>query len=249
VVGRLLGIAGLSVVLAAPARAQTGATAPAYPSNTITLTAPGPIVAATAVKVKWTGHADWKAATDATTIPYDLALFVQNADVLAHCAPTYGRQLQNSINLNLNASSSPTGFVVDGTQHVAPNPPNQGLDWSGDSLAFALKPGSSHVVLCGYQRFIIDDVAYYELPVKVEQPTCKPTHATIRRGAKLPLECNVKGSATVVFTGAEKRTVKVTISTTGDAKVSTGSLKAGRYHVTVVSNGVQLGKPRAVRIR
>ncbi len=133
-----------------------GGTAPAYPGNTLRLSVDGPLVAGTVVKAGMAGHPDWKGPTDDTTIPYDIPLFVQNADVVPHCAQSYGNRLQASINLNLNASTAISGFVVDGTQNISPKPPDQGLDWAGGSLPFSIKPGLDHVILCGYVRYIID---------------------------------------------------------------------------------------------
>src|SRR5262245_16847579 len=124
-----------------------GGTAPAYPANTLALSVDGPLVAGTVVNVGMFGHADWKGPTGDTTTPYDLALFVQNADVVPHCAQSYSGELQASINLNLNASTAISGFVVSSTQHVSPRVPDQGLDWSGDSLPFSIKPGLDHVIL------------------------------------------------------------------------------------------------------
>src|SRR5215813_10675875 len=106
-----------AVVLAAVLAQGAGGTAPAYPNNTLKLSVDGPLVAGTVVKAALSGHADWKGPTDDTTIAYDISLFVQNADVVPHCAQSYGGQLQASINLNLNASTSISGFVVDGTQN------------------------------------------------------------------------------------------------------------------------------------
>lgn len=246
---------GIVVALAlgagpASAQAPGGGTAPAYPGNTLTLSVPGPIVAGTVVKAHMSGHADWGGPTDNLTIPYDLALSVHNADIVPQCGQSYGAELQMNINVRVNASTSISNFVVDSNQNISPTPPNAGLDWSGDSLPFSIQPGLDHVLLCGYVRYVTDDVAWYQLPVTVKQPACTAVRSTVRRGSKLELKCNVSGPATVRFTGPRTRTVAVKIpSSNGRVKVSTTSLKRGRYRVTVRSNGLQLGAPMRVRVR
>lgn len=234
----------------ASAQAPGGGTAPAYPGNTITLSVPGPLVAGTVVTARMSGHAQWPGTTDDLTIPYDLALSVHNADVVPQCAQSYDQELQLNINVGVNASMSISNFVVDSNLHIAPNPPNAGLDWSGDSLAFSIKPGLDHVLLCGYVRYVTDSVAWYQLPVTVRQPACTAVRSTVKHGSKLELKCNVSGKATVRFVGPRTRTIAVKIpSTNGRVKVSTRSLKRGRYRVTVRSNGLQLGAPFRVRVR
>ncbi len=49
--------------------------------------------------MRFSGHAEWRAATDAQTIPYELYLYVQDAAVSDTCADGYGAQLQKAINL------------------------------------------------------------------------------------------------------------------------------------------------------
>ena len=185
------------------------------------------------------------------TIGYSLSLYVQNADVDPNCAISYSAQLQKAINLSgLNASTAISGFVVSDNQSVSPTPPALGLDWSGDSLPFAVKPGLDNVILCAYQRYIIDDVAWYQLPIKVEQPSCKAERSTVRRGSRLRLKCNVSGPAKVVFSGPRKRTVSVKISPKdGRASVPTGSLRAGRYRVAVTTGELSLARSLRVSIR
>jgi hypothetical protein len=192
-----------ALVLAPPAAAQEagGWTAPAYPGNTLTMVHDGPIVAGTVVRVKLSGHAEWDEPTDELTTPYDLSLFAQNPDIEPACAPSYGSQLQMGINIDLNASTSISGWVMDGDLHVYPSPPATGIDWSGESVPFSIKPGLDRVLLCGFQRYIIDDAAGFQLPVRVEQPSCRAARSTVRHGRRLALKCNVSGAVTVRFRG------------------------------------------------
>jgi hypothetical protein len=145
-------------------------TAPAYPDNTLRLTADKPFVAGTVVKVGMAGHADWKGSTDDTTTPY--------------------------------------------------------------------------------VQYVTDDVAWYELPITVQQPACRASRATLRRGTRLTLMCNASGPATVKFSGRSKRTVQVKIpAKDGRVRVPLGSLRAGRYRVAVTAGELALGRPFTVRIR
>jgi hypothetical protein len=174
--GIALATIGALAMLAAPsavAQSGTGGTAPAYPGNTLALEQIAPIVAGTTTKVRLSGHAQWNEPTDDLTIPYTLSIYVQNADVDPRCEPSKGAQLQKAINVaTLGASESITDFVLDDDFNVRPSPPNPGIDWAIDSLPFVVTPGVSHVLLCGYQRYVTDDVAWYQLPVTVSQPTC-----------------------------------------------------------------------------
>ena len=118
------------------------------------------------------------------------------------------------------------------------------------SPPFAVKPGLDRVLLCAYQRYIIDDVAGFQLPVRVEQPSCKAASSSVRRGRKLALKCNVSGAITVRFRGPRSRTAQGRLSTRdGSGAVSTRGLKRGRYRVTVFAGGIQLGKTFRVRVR
>jgi hypothetical protein len=246
-------VALLLAVLVAPAtaQAQTGGTAAAYPGNTISLEAPGPLVAGSAVKVKMSGHAQWNEPTDALTTPYSLVLFVADADIDPNCSPAFDEQRGKWLNLpNLNAANSSSPLVVNETIQVQPNPPELGLDWSIDSLPFAIRPGLDNVILCAYVRYIIDDVAWFQLPVTTRQPSCKAERATVRRGAELKLKCNVSGPATVRFSGPRNRTVNVKISPKdGRVRVPTGSLRSGRYRISVKAGDLALGPALRVRIR
>jgi hypothetical protein len=237
---------------AAPAAAQEpgGWTAPAYPGNTMTMAQQGTIVAGTVVRIGMSGHAEWNEPTDDTTTPYDLSLFVQNADIEPACAASYGQQLQMGININLNATTSISGWVMQGDIKLIPSPPATGADWSAESLPFVIKPGLEHVLLCGYQRYVIDDAAGYQLPVQVEQPSCKPKGGAVKRGRRLRLQCNVSGPVTVRFRGTRKRDLSSRLSTKdGTGSVPTGRLPRGRYRVTVWAGDLQLGRTFKVRIR
>jgi hypothetical protein len=117
-------------------------------------------------------------------------------------------------------------------------------------VPFSVKPGLDRVLLCAYQRYIIDDASGFQLPVRVEQPRCRPARATVKRGRRLALKCNVSGAASVRFRGPRSRTITTRLSTKdGSGAVATRSLKRGRYRVIVFSGEQQLGEPFRVRIR
>jgi hypothetical protein len=242
-----------ALALPAPAAAQEagGWTAPSYPGNTMTIEHDGPIVAGTVVRVKLSGHAEWnRPPTDEFETPYDLYLFAQNPDIVPACEGSYGRQLSAGINIDLNASTSISGWVMEADLQINPAPPASGIDWSGESVPFAIKPGLDRVLLCGYQRYIIDDVAGFQLPVEVEQPSCKPARSSVRRGRKLTLKCNVRGAATLRFRGPRSRTAQAKVSDKdGSGTVSTRGLKRGRYRVTVFFGELQLEKTFRIRVR
>lgn len=241
----------LALLAPATAGAQTGGTAPLYPGNTLKLEATGPWVAGTPVKVKMSGHADWGEPTSAGTVSHSLSLYVQDPAVDPSCSPSYGQQLQKSINLPLNATTSISGFVMQDALRISPSPPASGIDWATDQTTpFAVKLGLDTVLLCGYQRYVTDDVAWFQLPMKVEQPSCRATRSSVRKGTALRLKCNVSGKVSVRFKGSRSKTVSGTLSTKdGSGKISTRSVRTGRYRVTVTSNGVKLGKTFALRVR
>jgi hypothetical protein len=237
---------------AAPAAAQEpgGWTAPSYPGNTMTMAQQGTIVAGTVVRVGMAGHAEWGEPTDETTQHYDLSLFVQNADIEPACGGSYGTQLQMGINIDLNATTSISGWVMQGDIDIVPSPPATGADWSAASLPFVIRPGLERVLLCGYQRYIIDDVAGFQLPVTVEQPSCRAKRGAVRRGRPLRLQCNVSGPVTVRFRGARARNVGSRLSAEdGTGSVPTRRLARGRYRVTVWAGELRLGRTFTVRIR
>jgi hypothetical protein len=216
----------------------------------MTMQRDGPIVAGRVERVRVSGRAEWGGPTDELTTPYDLYLFVQNPDVEPACAPSYGAQLQMGINLDLSASDSISGWVMEGDLHVNPAPPASGIDWSGESVPFSVKLGLDRVLLCGFQRYIIDDVAGFQLPVRVQQPRCRATRRTVRRGRKLRLMCNVSGDVRVRFRGARSRTVPARLSSRdGTGAVSTRRLARGSYRVTVRAGELRLGPPFRIRVR
>ncbi|MDO8210617.1 hypothetical protein [Conexibacter sp. CPCC 206217] len=247
-------VASLTAVAAPSASAATvtGGTAPAYPGNTIAIVRPDRLVAGSVQKVRLSGHAVWsEPQTSATTTSYTLSMYVQNADVDPLCAPSYSTQLQKSINLpGLNASLSPTGFVMDDSLQVNPDPPANTLDWSGDSVPFGVKLGVPNVVLCAYQRYITDDVAYYQLPLRPQAPSCRFARASVAHGARVGVRCNVSGRISFRATrrGARPRTLVATADGRGRAALPTRSLAAGGYRVAISSNGVRLGT-RTLRVR
>jgi hypothetical protein len=249
-------VAALALAAAAPsagtamAQAPGGWTAPAYPGNTLVLEHDGPIVAGTVVRVRMSGHAEWGEPTDESTGSYSLSLFVQDPDVEPNCAPSYGSQLQMGINLDLNASSSISGWVMQDDLHVNPAPPASGIDWSGESVPFSVELGLDRVLLCGYQRYVIDDVAGFQLPVRVEQPACRPARKAVRRGRRLPLKCNVSGAVKVRFRGVRSRTVTARMSRKdGTGSVATRRLTRGTYRVTVWAGELRLGRAFKIRVR
>jgi hypothetical protein len=241
------------VAPSAGADGGTGGTAPAYPRNTLALEQIAPIVAGTTTKVELSGHAQWNEPTDDLTIPYTLSVYVQNADVDPRCETSKSAQLQKAINVaTLGASETITDFVLDDDFSVRPAPPNPGIDWSIDSLPFVVTPGVSHVLLCGYQRYVTDDVAWYQLPVTVSQPTCSLASAVVRRGRAIPISCNFTGAVSVRFRrGGRARAKAARVGAGGKGRVSTAGLARGSYRVSIVSGrvSVRVAKRRTVRVR
>jgi hypothetical protein len=178
---------------------------------------------------------------------------VQNADVDPRCEPSKSSQLQKAINIaTLGASETITDFVLDDDFSVRPSPPNPGIDWSIESLPFVVTPGVGHVLLCGYQRYVTDDVAWYQLPVTVAQPACSLARSVVRRGRALSISCNFTGSLNVRFRrGSRARAKVVKLGDTGKGRVSTATLSPGRYSVSMSSGrlAVRVAKRRIVRVR
>jgi hypothetical protein len=247
----LLPAAAIAAVAAVPSAAHAqsgnGVTAPSYPGNTIQITdPPETLVAGTGITVGLSGHAVWNAtSTDDLTIPYDLSLYVQNADVQPACAPSYSQQLQQAINLpGLNASTSPTGFVMSSSINIAPTPPSPIRDWTATSILFSIKPGVSHVTLCAYQRYVTDDVAAYGVKLNVAQPRCAFTKSKVKRGSSATFKCNAWGRMTLKMKrkGGGTTTKTVTVPTgKSTAKFSTKSLGRGSYTVAFSAGSLSLG--------
>lgn len=243
-------VAGSGPGSAAAAPAPRALTAEAYPGNTLQVTRDEPLVAGTIARVKLSGHARWKDPNDTFLSGYGLYLYVQDADADPSCEPWYGPQLQKSINVRVNATTASSGFVMGGEQEVKRDPASLDSDWSTDSAPFAVRPGVRKVLLCAYQRYVIDDVASYQLPVTVQQPRCRPARSAVRRGSKLRLRCNVSGRVSVRFRGGRSRTLSTRLSTAkGEGTVSTRSLRPGRYRVTVHAGDQQIGGRFTVRVR
>ena len=119
------------------------------------------------------------------------------------------------------------------------------------SKSAQLQPGVSHVLLCGYQRYITDDVAEYQLPVTVAQPTCSLSRSAVRRGRALSIACNFTGSLNVRFRrGSRARAKVVKLGATGKGRLSTASLSPGRYSVSMTSGrlAVRVAKRRIIRV-
>ena len=254
---RTLAVALLLLLAGAPAaaaelRSGEGTTAPGHPGNTLKLTRDEPFVAQTVQKLKLSGHAEWPAATDAQTLPYELYLFAQDAAKGRTCEDAYGAQLQKAINLpGLNASTADSGFVMAGEREVRPAVPATGLDWSLQSLPFSIRRGVDEVLLCAYQRVNRDPVAAFALAVDVVPPACDVGTHSVRRGNRLALDCNVSGTLQVRFVrDGRVRTVTTSLSArTGGGAVKTGSLRPGRYTVRFVSGKVRLAGTTSVRVR
>lgn len=240
----------LSTAATAAAQAPRALTAPAYPGNTLQVTRADPIVAGTVVRVTLSGHAHWKDLDDPFQSGFGLWLYVQDADVDANCEPWYGGQLQKAINIAVNATTAISGFVMSGEQEVTRDPSTQDVDWSTESAPFAVRPGVRRILVCAYQRYVIDDVASYQLALPVAQPACRPARSTVRRGQRLRLECNVSGRVVVRFRGAHSHTLAGRLSTAdGSGSVATRGLRPGRYRVTVQAGDQVLGRAFTVRVR
>lgn len=258
---RVRGAAGVAVLAATTvlsgsfavpvsAQAPRALTAEAYPGNTLKVAVDGPIVAGTIARVKLSGHATWKDPNDTFLSGYGLYLYVQDAEADPACEPWYGPQLQKAINVGVNATTASSGFAMSGEQEVKRDPSTLEVDWKTDSAPFSVRPGVRRVLFCAYQRYVIDDVASFQLPVAVQQPRCRPVRRTVRRGSKLRLRCNVSGRASVRFSGGRSRTVSTRLSSAdGSGAVSTRGLRTGRYRVTVRAGKQQLGSPFTVRVR
>jgi len=240
-----------ALLCAAPAGAQQpgGGTAPSYPGNTLQIAQTMPIVSGAVVTVRLSGHAEWNEPTDASTIGYTISVYAQNADVHPSCETSYSAQLGKAINIpTLGASQAITDWVVSDTIRVNPEPPNSGIDWSIDSLPFVIAPGVENLLLCGYQRYVIDDAAWFQLPVKVQEPACT---VQPRSGRRLRVRCNVSGRMKLRFTRprARARTITATVGSSGVATVSSRKLPRGTYRVTVSTAGIELADRRGLRIR
>jgi hypothetical protein len=244
VLGRTVTGVTVALLCAAPAYAQTGGTAPSYPGNTLRLEQSMRMVAGTVVTVRLSGHAEWNEPTDASTIGYTVSVYAQNADVHPSCETSYSAQLGKAINLpTLGASEAITDWVVSDTIRLNPDPPSSGVDWSIDSLPFVISPGVENLLLCGYQRYVIDDAAWFQLPVKVEAPACT---LQPRRGRRLRVRCNARGRMTLRFTRprARARTITATVGESGTQTISTRRLRPGVYRVRITSGGLDLGTRR-----
>jgi hypothetical protein len=244
--------AGLLLALPAMAGADGGVTAPSYPGNTIQVDAEGPLVAGTAQTVKLSGHAEWGEPTSPTSTLFGVAMYAQDPRVDPACAPSFGGQLQKVINLpGLNASASPTGFVVgDGAIRISPTPPATGQDWSITSPPFVVRRGLEQVLLCAYQRYVTDDVAAFQRTVRVDQPGCSFRPSSVRRGRVARLRCNFTGEVTARLTrrGQRGRTARATVGASGTATLRVGRLAKGRWTARFVSNDVAVGRA-TLRVR
>ena len=265
---RAIGIVAAAFLVAAPgASAQgTGGTAPAYPGNAITLETTGPIVAGQPAKLRIGGTLNFKDQTAAGGGYWEY-ISVQNAAVDARCEPSKSAQSSKFINLGdaFDANAGFGFFFDDGRTFKFPDERLSG-PVADESLPFLVKPGMPEVVFCAYFQYVTDDVAWYQLPARVQQPggqepppppgagrpACTVRDARIKRGRRLRLTCrNVTGEIRVRFQrrGARTRTITVRPGSGGGASVSTRRLRRGTYRVTVLSGTTTIGRRGAVRIR
>ena len=112
-----------------------------------------------------------------------------------------------------------------------------------------VSPWRPDVLLCAYQRYIVDDVAYRQQPLHTLPPSCSFASARVRRGKTVAVRCNVSGPIVLRFTrrGARPRTLTARADGRGIARLSTRRLARGSYRVAIGSNGVGLGK-RTLRV-
>ncbi len=209
-----------SALLAAAAlTAAGGGTAPSYPGNTIAIARPERFVAASVQRVRLSGRAVWnESPTSDTTIGYSLSLYVQNAAVDDHCEPSYSAQLQKAINLpGLNAATAISGFVMQDDFNVDPQPPASTLDWSGESIPFAVKVGVPRIVLCAYQRYVIDDVAWYQLPLAPQARAARSRAGACCAAPASPSAATSAGSCTSASREAGARSARCARPRTGTA--------------------------------
>jgi hypothetical protein len=134
---------------------------------------------------------------------------------------------------------------------INPAIPSSGIDWSAESVPFAVRPGVSRALLCGYQRYIIDDAAWFQLPVRVVAQACRAVLRTVTRPRKLRIRCNVSGRLTVRLRRAGRtRAQPIRISAKdGTGAIDTHRLPRGSYRVTVLAGDSQVGRPMRIRIR
>lgn len=233
----------------AAAAKTTGMTWPAYAGNSIRVEVPhGRLVAGSVQRVRLSGRAYWKRPGDTTS--YTLGVYIQDAAVDRHCTPTFAGQRQKAINLgSLNATAGDSGWVVDEDQQINAQPPGNTIDWADDSLPLTVRPGVRRVVVCAYVRYIIDDVAYSELPVRIEQPRCRILPRTVRRGRRAALRCNVKGRITARLSHCHKRERQtLRVNRHGRGRLPTRRLGPGRWTARFSAAGWRLGRDR-VRVR
>lgn len=254
----MTGCCGLAaaIVLAAPGSANAAEkpiaiTWPAYAGNTIRIAPPsgGKLVAGSVQRVKLSGRAFWKRWPD-YLYGYTLGLYAQDAAVDAHCDPTYSGQRQKGINLGSLSAAAGSGWVVDESQRVNADETRNTVDWAFDSLPFSIRPGVRNVVLCAYVRYVIDDVAFFEQPARIEQPRCRLVPSAVRRGRSISVRCNVNGTMRVKLkrAGRRARSATVRIDSNGRGRLSGRRLSAGRWTASFSSGDVKLGSDR-VRVR
>jgi hypothetical protein len=245
-----LSVVALLTLAPTPALADgLGATAPTYLGNTLRVSRAKAVVAGTIVRVQLDGHARWRAPTGLASPDYSLWLYAQNADVDGRCEPTVTSQRQKAINIaGLGASETLTDWVVNGTLRVAPKIPESDLDWAIDSLPFVIKPGVRQVLLCGYERALIDDVATYELSLPVAQPTCRLRRTTVGAGGSVPVKCNLSGTVGIQFGSSTQRAVRLRAAD-GSGALSTLGTHAGTYQLSWRSGSAVVSGTARLTIR
>ena len=238
---------------AAELRSGEGTTAPAYPGNALELTRAGPFVAQTVQRVRFGGHAEWKAPTDAQTIPYELYLYVQDAAKSDTCADGYGAQLQKAINLpGLNGVDRQLG-VRDGGRH---------RDRAGRPRDRAGLVGAVAAVLGPARRARGAAVRVPALDPRRGRglragrrgrPAGVPRRHAVGAGAATGSRSTATSAARCRCgsrAAGASRTVRTRLSTrSGDGAVRTGSLPRGRYTVRFVAGAVRLAGATRVRVR
>ncbi|MEV4423515.1 hypothetical protein AB0L40_26630 [Patulibacter sp. NPDC049589] len=244
----------LVVLAAAPAASaadSTGTTSPSYPGNTLKIEAPDAVVGGSIVPgVTLSGVATWNEnPTTDTTTPYAFSLYVQDPSVDPSCSPTYGEQLQKSINVNPNGTNGGSGFVLQDGLQIAPPAPANVATHSAVTPPFVVKATLKRVLLCAYQRYVTDAVATASVSIPVERASCRLRAGSVRRGSALRVRCNVKGALQVRLTRAGKtRTLKGTVPSSGRKNLSSRSLAKGLYSARFTIAGQPVGSQK-LRIR
>jgi hypothetical protein len=241
------------LVVAPPASAQTGGTAPLYPGNTIEVRTTAPLVAMQPAKLALSGTLAYD-DPDPYRTDYTLHVSVHNAALDPTCEPSQSAQSQKFINLGdaFDANAGFGYFFDDGRTVAMPAPALTG-PWAGESLPFLVKPQMPNVVFCAYLKYVTDDVAWYALRAQVAQatPWCRILDRRIRRGRRLRVACaNVTGRVELRFRRqGRRRSVPATLDAAGTARIRTRGLRRGTYRVSVYVGSAKVGGRSSLRVR